>query len=337
MKITSVILFLKIWGLPVLMTAVLCIGQSIGFGSDLWLQETSLRLDTLRAASICWTFIVFGVAACSKSVSGIWNRLTPINDRATFIEISLVWALSATIGLSIFALVFLGVSPLNLPMLFLYCALAAVFCIPFDYALTRWLAFAAQRDAQSAKTAPGQSSASETSLSEVESIKRDINPARNEKNFWRRRLSFLLAAIAFNAATLIAICAILLVKQGSLPNMSFLTASGGFECKVVTLVTMTLFGRPVFQIGKSVLKRLGVSAVSSRLHNATAYFLGFSIVTAIVVSLTQGAIWFSGSDLMPLWSLATAYLIVSMCFVLSAIVFAWSHGGSDNDESLAFT
>lgn len=313
MKKLQILLWLRALGIPALLTAAFYLSQKIAFVQTFLFQEPVLWIDSFNRALSCCMLIIFGNMACEKPVSDVWNRLTPLQDKPTYIENDLVYFLSAALGFSIFCVVFLGVSFVHSPYLFGGVLLASVACLPIRYSLTRWIENVALPIPQE-------------ELPEDETSNEVAPPPHKEANFWRRRFSFLIAAVAFQILVALAIWAIMAVKSGLVSFQSIIGEDGFWECTIVTMILMSIFGSAVTKIGQSTLSRMNVAFESLRKQNALAYFLGFSIVTFVVVSITIGCMWGAGAKIGTLGAYSLAYIIISACFALAAIVFSWTYG-----------
>lgn len=246
-----------------------------------------------------------------KLCSDLWNKITPLKDKPTFIETEIVYLLSVIPAISLILLALLKApltSVLSLSGLVLAAALPAVaICYLTCRLFLKSAAETAELSAQMAEAAL------ETQLNEA--AEHGVLEAPENKFIY-----FFFSALIFAVSISLMVTVAVLMRGGGFQPKIFTSVMG---LSAVTIMLLTVFGQSTLNFGASIQKLMGISPFKSRRSIATAWTLG------IMISATAFILIFSGHRLpmtlggwLEAWSLVAAYGIITLGCLLSGVVLS---------------
>jgi len=285
---------------PVTITIVLLTLQKLGL-LDLFLEQNpKLRVDSLAKIFTALLLIVTGYWAVDTSVSHIWNRLTPVQNKATYIEDELCYSLAVSLGTAVFCMIWL-IQPLSVATkIFGLVSLASWPGILIGWLIQRW------RE----KLSP-----------HINNVKPEDIPSLQEEHFWKRRFAYIIAAIVFNIASILSIQAILLFRSGQFGDWWSIISS----CSSITFITLVLFGKFIVELGHKVLRLLSFKIGNERRRHSLAYASGYMTFLAVIVGITLTAMYFGNQaeSMLSWWAYALSFIIISGCALLAGVSFGY--------------
>lgn len=288
---------------------------AVVFSGLLWMQHSGvidgflerspgLRVDTAQDFYSAVFLICLGRLAVTQGISKLWNHITPIRDRTTFIEGEIVDAASFSAGAAVFILVFLGQGVLVSLQAGALVGIAALPALALGWAIQH----------VRARIWPvGEA----VKVANYEHVEAEI--VRNAQGFWRSHFAYFIAAVVFNVCVVGIIAAIVFLKTGGGAGVSAIA----FSCTVATFVTLVIFGKIIVGLGHKCLSILRVPVLSERLRHTLAYALGYLVILSVFVALCLwGQHATNPAALFPWWAYAVAYGVIAISAVLAGLCFA---------------
>lgn len=293
--------YLHDFGRPILILTMLIMFQRLGLLDSLLEKNQFLRIDSFNDILIATIFIVMGRWAVGGFVSKIWNHITPITDKATYIESELCYSISVALGGALFCILWVNNSLMSFPAIIGILILASWPVILFGWSIQIW------RE----KLSPY-----------IQTVQAEDNSEINDRHFWKRSFAYLIAALVFNLAIILCIQAILLVKTGTVHSWWSIASS----CSILTFLTLVIFGRSVVALGHWGLTRMNIRISNEKRHYSLAYMFGYMIVLTVFTGLALFSMYSTNPEsVLSWWAYGVAYLIIAFCAMLAGFSFGYFH------------
>jgi len=279
--------------------------QHFGFMDDFLDKNTIFRLDTPKLIFIGLAVIMAGGWMVEYFVHKMWAVITPIQDRVTYIEGEIVYALSITFGATFMYVMWFG-GPLAASVeVIKWTALATLPSLAIGWMIKNW------QEALSPYIGTAEAE--------------EITP-KQKQGFWQGLVAYLVAATIFSACIIISLQAIFYIRAGQIIDWMILIPS----CLGLTFICLVLFGHSVVSLGHRVLTAIDIEFEYEKVNQFFAYTLGCLTCSTVIIVSSLGVKYFNNPEsLSAWWTYAVAYVIIVICLVLAGIGFGVSYPTSE--------
>jgi len=297
--------YIQYFGRSITFIAAIIAGQQLGLAHKLLALEPQLMIKDSRSIAYLIIAVIVGTGLFYISIGDIWNKITPVQDRSTFIETEIIYLLNLAFGVTFISLIAFSVDFTHLPALFGWCFLSSLPSMGVGYLtarIYRRTILLANPDLMPDNLIPAA-------------------PLSKDPYFWINRFAFLFGAIAFHLFMAISILATIWVKTGILSGSLHVILT----CGTGSLILFSLFGSLMLTIGQWSLARLGIQSQSARINDGLGLFTGIMIFTSFCAALALLPILFNDpSAVLDVGDHGVAYIIIGFCAAGAGTVFGFT-------------
>lgn len=296
------------YGRPFLFLVMLAFLQDSGLIDFFLAANPYLDFTNLKVLFFSYICIHGGAQLANPIVSQIWNKYTPIQDRATYIEGELIYVLSAALSPPLMGFCFFQLSVVSALQLSAILLLISPLVVGFGWRVGKWLAAMAAEQAKLVQPVePRRTDRASQSQSQPQP----------QPSFKHAIKAHAFAALTFLFIISAAVYLFAAVKTGVMPDAKLLFAF--FSPPTVAIFIM---GGAIFvSVGRALQKIIKLNVASQRLKNVLDYNIGFMAIL-VVFSVPTFLLNVQTSP-STAWSLWAAFGMMIVAIMLSGIIYSY--------------